>query len=81
MIIRLNSLKNTLHNAPFSFTFSFSFFLLRVCCLFFLLMFHCKTREKGKTQLGIDLLYPSVYAYATLFHLFKSGKVNRWGIG
>lgn len=37
-------------------------------------MFHSRTCEKGKTQLGIDLLYPSVHASATLFHFLKVEK-------
>lgn len=39
-------------------------------------MFHCSACEKGKTQLGIALQYPSVYIYVTLYYFFKSGKVN-----
>lgn len=43
---------------------------------FFFLMFHCSTCEEGKTQLGVALQYPSVYAYVTLYYFFKTGKVN-----
>lgn len=35
--------------------------------------------KKGKTQLGIALQYPLVYAYVTLYFFFKSGKVNGGG--